>query len=240
MPMVLVVIAPPTSHCGWHQVCAQQTFIEVLCSARSGQRPALQSQVAPLCLAGHIANAVTKATPITQRVPAPPSEKYIPQSTHPVGPRVTSYTTCPCSVSRPGKCHIMSTVSSAISPLRFRMRITETVGKTSKLHFEKEAVRNITQITLSKTIWGQVLDPEFKAAMGNQRVTQRVTLKLFRLQLERCYFSLVFLPLERREFQSFILAATSASWGPTKKYFPAQQGKTSYFLMSFSHLLAPH
>ena len=52
------------------------------------------------------------------------------------------------------------------------MRITETVGKTSKSHVEKRSffhVKNITQIILSKAIWGQVLGPEFKAAMGNQR-----------------------------------------------------------------------
>lgn len=47
----------------------------------------------------------------------------------------------------------MSKVSSALSLLGFRVRITETVGKASKLHFKKEAVKNKSQVALSKSIW---------------------------------------------------------------------------------------
>lgn len=52
-------------------------------------------------------------------------------------------------------------------------------------------------------------------------------------------FSLVFLSLERREFRISSLPQPLPPGGPWKQYFLAQQGKTSYFQPSFSHLLVP-
>jgi hypothetical protein len=49
----------------------------------------------------------------------------------------------------------MSRVSRPVSPLRIRVRVTEPVGKPSKLHFEKESVVNTTQVTLQKAFGGK-------------------------------------------------------------------------------------
>lgn len=82
-------------------------------------------------------------------IPAPSSEK--PLSTHILLDQESHFSHRMSLFN--GKAWQMSNhVRSAISPLRFRVRITETVGKTLKLHSEKEASKNITQITLSKII----------------------------------------------------------------------------------------
>lgn len=108
--------------------------------------------------------------------------------------KITSHLTSPCSMSKSRKCRIVPRVSRPVSPLRIRVRDTEPLGKTSKLHFEKESVLNTTQVTLSKSISRKSLDTDSSAERGERRQGQHVPQRLTSTLLPAAAGEMLFLP----------------------------------------------
>lgn len=115
-----------------------------------------------------------------------------------------------------------------------KRRVTESVGKTSKLHFEKESVVNTSHVTLSKSIWRYILDTDFNAERGEHRAIRapQVDLRVILGGSRR-------VALSSSSLRIASLPQPLPPGGPRKQYFLAQQDKTSHFHLSFPHVAAP-